>query len=227
MFLGLIGLGAAGVVFGAKVQNRLGNALAPIEAKDPTGLLSLLPFGNFRFYTVTGGFPHRARDKYTLQVTGLVEHPFTLTYNELTAMPVTSITRDFQCVTGWRVPSVHWKGVQLRTLLDRAGVKSEATALRFVSFDGTYTESLTLSQARRPDVLVAYELDGSPLSTAHGGPARLYVAPMYGYKSCKWLQSIELTSEVEPGYWEHYGYDVDGWVGHSNGRDDAPTSASS
>jgi DMSO/TMAO reductase YedYZ molybdopterin-dependent catalytic subunit len=139
-------------------------------------------------------------------------------------MPKTKLKRDFQCVTGWRVPDTHWTGVRLSDLLDRAGVKSEATALRFVSFDGEYTESLTLAQARRPDVMVAYELEGKPLSSDHGGPVRLYVAPMYGYKSCKWLELIELTAAVEPGYWEQNGYDVDGWVGHSNGRDDAPTS---
>jgi DMSO/TMAO reductase YedYZ molybdopterin-dependent catalytic subunit len=224
VFLGLVGLGAAGVVFGARVQNRLGQLVAPIEAKDPTGILALLPFGRFRFYTITGGFPHRDRDKYTLRVTGLVEHPFTISYNELTAMRATHVTRDFQCVTGWRVPDVRWTGVKLSALLDRAGVKPDATALRIRSFDGEYTESLTLAQARRPDVLVAYELDDEPLSSLHGGPVRLYVAPMYGYKSCKWLESIELTKDVIPGYWEHYGYDVDGWVGKSNGRDDEPTS---
>jgi len=223
LFVGLIGLGAAGVVLGAKVQRWLGRALAPIEARDFTGLTSLLPVGRFRFYTVTGGFPHRSRDEYTLRVKGLVEHPFTLSYTQLTAMPVTRINRDFQCVTGWRVYGVHWAGVQLSVLLDRAGVKPQATALRFASFDGEYTESLTLAQARRPDVIVAYELEGRPLSTEHGGPARLYVAPMYGYKSCKWLESIELTTHVEPGFWERDGYDIDGWVGRSNGRVDNPT----
>jgi DMSO/TMAO reductase YedYZ molybdopterin-dependent catalytic subunit len=223
VFLGLVGLGAAGVVVGAKVQNWLEQVMAPIEAKDFTGLTSLLPFGNYRFYSITGSFPHRARDKYTLAVAGLVDKPFTISYAQLTAMPSVELKRDFQCVTGWRVPDQHWTGVQLSNLLDRAGVKPQATALRFVSFDGAYTESLTLSQARRPDVIVAYELEGKPLSTDHGGPARLYVAPMYGYKSCKWLQTIELTAQVEPGYWEQNGYDVDGWVGHSNGRDDAPT----
>jgi len=224
VFFGLVGLGAAGVVFGAKVQNKIEQWAAPLEAKDVTGLLSLLPLGRFRFYTVTGSFPHRDRNKYTLQVTGLVERPLTLSYAQLVGMPKTRLVRDFQCVTGWRVPKVHWTGVRLSDVLDRAGVKPEATALRFVSFDGTYTESLTLAQARRSDVLVAYELDDSPLSSDHGGPVRLYVAPMYGYKSCKWLESIELTAQVEPGYWEERGYDVDGWVGHSNGRDDAPTS---
>jgi DMSO/TMAO reductase YedYZ molybdopterin-dependent catalytic subunit len=224
VFLGLVGLGAAGVVFGAKVQDFVGNVLAPIEAKDPTGLASLLPFSRFRFYSVTGDFPSRTHEEYKLAVSGLVEQPFTLSYAELTAMPKVTVKRDFQCVTGWRVPDQHWTGVRLSTLLDRAGVKPEATALRFVSFDGTYTESLTLAQARRSDVMVAYELEGKPLASDHGGPARLYVAPMYGYKSCKWLERIELTARVETGYWEDYGYDVDGWVGSSNGRDDAPTS---
>ena len=72
-------------------------------------------------------------------------------------------------------------------------------------------------------MLVAYELDGEPLSSEHGGPARLYVAPMYGYKSLKWLRRIDVVPRVVPGYWEERGYDVDGWVGRSNGRDDDTT----
>ncbi len=224
LFLGLVGLGAAGVVLGAKVQDFLEHATASIVANDPTGLTGLLPLGRFRLYSVTGSFPDRSRAEYQLHVKGLVHRPFTISYAELTALPATSITKDFQCVTGWRVPGVRWRGVRLSTLLDRAGVTTDARALRFLSFDGTYTESLTLDQARRPDVLVAYELEGSPISSDHGGPVRLYVAPMYGYKSCKWLDTIELTAAVQPGYWEDYGYDVDGWVGRSNGRDDAPTS---
>jgi DMSO/TMAO reductase YedYZ molybdopterin-dependent catalytic subunit len=102
-------------------------------------------------------------------------------------------------------------------------VQPDAKAVHFTSFDGAYSESLTLDQARRRDVLVAYELEGSPLSDEHGGPVRLYVAPMYGYKSLKWLDSIVLTKRVEEGYWETRGYDTDGWVGRSNGRDDDAT----
>ncbi len=102
-------------------------------------------------------------------------------------------------------------------------MQTHATALRFHSFDGAYSESLTLDQARRNDVIVAYQFEGSPLSDEHGGPVRLYVAPMYGYKSLKWLDHIELTRDVEEGYWEVRGYDVDGWVGRSNGRDDDAT----
>jgi DMSO/TMAO reductase YedYZ molybdopterin-dependent catalytic subunit len=223
VFLGLVGVGAAGVLLGARIQDWLEQAVGPLIAKDGTGLASLLPIGRFRIYSVTGDLPSRSRAQYRLRVGGLVDQPYQLTYDDLVAMPATKLTRDFQCVTGWRVPQVDWKGVRLGDLLDRAGVQSTATAVRFHSFDGEYTESLTLSQARRDDVIVAYGFEGSPLSDEHGGPVRLYVAPMYGYKSCKWLDRIELTKEVEEGYWEERGYDVDGWVGRSNGRDDEAT----
>jgi DMSO/TMAO reductase YedYZ molybdopterin-dependent catalytic subunit len=223
VFLGLVGLGAAGVLLGARAQDWLEQAVGPLIAKDGTGLASLLPIGRFRIYTVTGDLPSRSRAHYQLKVKGLVDREITLSYADLLAMRPTALTRDFQCVTGWRVPEVAWKGVRLQDVLDRAGVRPEATAVRFTSFDGTYSESLTLAQARRRDVLVAYELEGSPLSDAHGGPVRLYIAPMYGYKSLKWLDTIVLTKHVEEGYWEVRGYDVDGWVGRSNGRDDEAT----
>jgi DMSO/TMAO reductase YedYZ molybdopterin-dependent catalytic subunit len=223
VFLGLVGVGAAGVLLGARVQDWLERIVGPVISKDGTGLSALLPIGRFRIYTVTGGLPSRSRDRYRLRVHGLVDHELTLGYDDLVAMTPTSLTRDFQCVTGWRVPDVRWKGVRLGDVLDRAGVASAATAVHFTSFDGTYTESLTLEQARRDDVIVAYEFEGAPLSQEHGGPVRMYVAPMYGYKSTKWLSGIELTATVQRGYWERLGYDVDGWVGRSNGRDDAPT----
>jgi len=148
----------------------------------------------------------------------------TLTLADLQAMKQTTLVRDFQCVTGWRVPAVHWSGVRLSDLLNEVGVQPAAKALTFVSFDGTYTDSLTLAQAARPDVLVATQMLGAPVTRAHGGPVRLYVAPMYGYKSVKWLGGIKLVPSVEPGFWENEGYDVDAWVGKSNGRDDAATS---
>jgi DMSO/TMAO reductase YedYZ molybdopterin-dependent catalytic subunit len=223
VFLGLLGAGAAGILWGSKAQDWLERVVGPVISKDGTGLSSFLPIGRFRIYTITGGLPSRSRDSYHLHVEGLVDQPLRLSYAELRAMPSTTVHRDFQCVTGWRVSDVEWRGVKLRDVLDRAGVRSRAKALQFVSFDGSYTESLTLDQARRDDVLVAYELEGKQLAREHGGPVRLYVAPMYGYKSCKWLEKIRVVDHVEPGYWEQRGYDVDGWVGHSNGRDDEAT----
>jgi DMSO/TMAO reductase YedYZ molybdopterin-dependent catalytic subunit len=225
ILLGMLGAGAVGLAFGDRIQSGVERVMRPITQHDPTGLTEFVPTaGRFRIYSVTASMPRRTAGDYRLKVGGMVDRPFELTLPELQAMPATNLTRDFQCVTGWRVQDVHWTGVTLADLLDRAGVKDGATALRLFSFDGTYTESLTMAEARRPDVIAAYRMLGGPVSRDHGGPVRLYVAPMYGYKSLKWLDRIEVTDKVVPGYWEDLGYDVDGWVGRSNGRDDAPTS---
>jgi DMSO/TMAO reductase YedYZ molybdopterin-dependent catalytic subunit len=214
VFLGMGVLGAAGVVFGAKVQNVLGDAFG-------SGLGGLLPGGDrFRIYTVTGTFPKISRSEYRLEVSGLVHHPHTLTLDDLEAMPRTSFSQEFQCVTGWTVPNVHWEGVKLSEILDAAGVKPGAVALTLESYDRTDTESLTLDQARLPEVIVAYRMLGAPVTTAHGGPVRLYVGPMFGYKSLKWLSAIRVVDSVIPGYWELRGYPVDGWRDGSTGPTD-------
>jgi DMSO/TMAO reductase YedYZ molybdopterin-dependent catalytic subunit len=223
VILGMVGLGTAGVLFGAKAQDAISRWMAPVTAGDPTGLSSLIPAaGGFRIYSVTGSLPRKADADYRLQVGGLVDRPMTLTLAHLKAMTPTALTKDFQCVTGWRVRDVPWLGVRLSDVLDAAGVQAAGKAITFTSFDGAYTESLTMTQARRPDVLVAYRMQDKRISAAHGGPVRLYVAPMYGYKSIKWLDAIEVVDHVEPGYWEIRGYDVDAWIGRSNGRDDKP-----
>jgi DMSO/TMAO reductase YedYZ molybdopterin-dependent catalytic subunit len=168
------------------------------------------------------GYPDYNPDTYKLTVDGLVDKPMTLTLADLASMKQTGLTKDFQCVTGWRVANVPWSGVLLSDVLAAAGVQSGAGAVNFSSFDGAYTESLTMDQAMRPDMLVATSLFNAPLTLEHGAPVRLYAAPMYGYKSIKWMNGITVAKSVVPGYWEKLGYDVDAWVGQSNGRSDAP-----
>ena len=221
--LGLLGLGAAGVAFGPTVSRGLGAVSGALSQHDPTGLSSYIPGAGWRYYTVTDGFPYRPPSTYRLSVSGNVAHELTLSTTDLRARPRTRLTADFQCVTGWRVRGVRWEGVRLSELLDEAQPDTDQTAVQFVSYDGTYTESLTMSEARRSDVLIVDTLDGRPIGRAHGGPVRLLVAPMYGYKSCKWLSEIKVTSGLIPGYWEQLGYDQEAWVGRSNGRRDAPT----
>ncbi len=219
--LGMIGLGAVGVLTGKRVQDGISAA----ASKDPTGLSSLLPgVEGFRYYSVVSADPVVSKADYKLSVGGLVDRPATLTFADLAALPQTHLTKDFQCVTGWRVPGVHWSGVALPDLLEHVGARSSAAAVLFASSDGVYTESLTMDQAMRRDVLVATAMVGQDVTQEHGGPVRLYVAPMYGYKSCKWLDAIQVADHVQPGYWEQEGYDVDAWVGQSNGRSDVPTS---
>jgi DMSO/TMAO reductase YedYZ molybdopterin-dependent catalytic subunit len=223
--LGVVALGALGVAVGSRAQKLTDGVLAAISSRDPTGLTGLLPGGGgFRFYSVAESIPHRSAADYRLTVDGLIDHPATYTLAQLRAMPRTRLVRDVQCVTGWRVTQTAFAGVRLSDVLATVGVQPGAAALRFTCFDGVYSESLTLEQAGRSDMLVAYEMQDAPVNAAHGGPVRLYAAPMYFYKSAKWLSGITVTDKVTPGYWEKRGYDVDGWVGRSNGRDDHPTS---
>ncbi len=219
--LGLIGLAAVGVALG----DRVNAVLSAVDRVDPTGLSALIPGGpRFRFYSVAGAVDETPTEQYRLEVSGLVDRPGVLSFQDLSGLPQTSLTRDVQCVTGWRVPDVPWSGVALGDLLTHVGVQPGARAVLFGSADGVYSESLTMEQAMRPDVLVATSMLAGPVIHQHGGPVRLFVAPMYFYKSIKWLNSITVTDAVVPGYWERLGYDVDAWVGRSNGRDDAPTS---
>jgi DMSO/TMAO reductase YedYZ molybdopterin-dependent catalytic subunit len=212
--LGLLGLGAVGVVAGRSVQEGLSHLLAPVQLRDPTGLTSLVPLGNtWRYYSVTGAVAPRATSAYRLRVFGDVATPVTYSYAELAALPQTSFTDTFQCVTGWHVPDVPWSGVRLADLLDLAGPTADAVGVRFRSFDGTYAVNMTLEQARADDVIVALSMYGEPVTHDHGGPVRIYSGSMYGYKSTKWLDEIEVTTNNLPGYWEDRGYPLDGIIG--------------
>ena len=216
--LGMAGVGAVGVVLGKQLTSVTSSAVGAVAPQ----IQSVIPAtGGFRIYTVTNGYPEMTTAAYRLKITSGADVT-TLTFDDLAALPQTSMTKDFQCVTGWRVDNVAWSGVLLSDIIDKFSLSANGTALSFTSFDGAYTESLTMEQAMRPDVLVATSMLGGPISQEHGGPVRLVVAPMYAYKSIKWLDGIEATPTVEPGYWEVRGYDTDAWVGKSNGRSDAP-----
>jgi DMSO/TMAO reductase YedYZ molybdopterin-dependent catalytic subunit len=228
--LGMAGLGVAGILWGARAQSGLEALLRPVTLNDGTGLTGLLPTGGrFRIYSVTGDLPSRTDAEYRLTVDGLVDRAATLQLADLREeLPQTALTRDFQCVTGWRVEDVPWRGVKLSDVFEHVGADTSAGFVRFYSFDGVYTETLTMEQALRDDVLVAHHMLGKPVTREHGGPVRLYVAPMYGYKSLKWLDRIEVTDaldqKTDPGYWENLGYDTDAWVGGSNRLEDEPIS---
>ena len=165
--LTVLGLGAFGTLFGSNIQNGITSVLDSLHAQ---GIAAALPGGGqFTIYTITDGYPAAPAD-YKLRVGGLVERPLALSVSDLQSLPATRLTRDFQCVTGWVVSNVHWVGVRLTDLADHAGVSPAARAFRFTSFDGAYTEGLTMDQARETGAIVAYSMLGAPVTREHGGP---------------------------------------------------------
>jgi DMSO/TMAO reductase YedYZ molybdopterin-dependent catalytic subunit len=157
------------------------------------------------------------RRTWRLRIGGLVERPVDLTYDQLLALPRAEQISDFHCVTGWSVDNVHWAGVRFRDLLALVRPTRDVGALKFVSAERPYNDSLTLDEALLPDAMLAYEMDGNPLTQAHGAPARLVIPEMYGYKGVKWVEQIELAATPETGYWEERGYDSDAWIGGKHG----------
>lgn len=179
--------------------------------------IPIIPSKGWRIYTVASSMPRFDPKTWRLTIGGHVDQPISLTYDELLALPKVNQVSTFHCVTGWSVKDVHWGGVRLRDVLDKAGPKASAHALEFVSAEEPYVDTLSLGQAALQDVMLAYEMDGQPLKRVHGAPLRLVIPEMYGYKNVKWVTTINLVPKAMPGYWEVRGYDLDAWVGRSNG----------
>jgi DMSO/TMAO reductase YedYZ molybdopterin-dependent catalytic subunit len=212
-FLGLLAGGASSLLWAGPAAR----ALAPVTSGFSQMLGNLLPVGGWRIYTISGSMPIFDERSYRLEITGLVRNPVQLTYAQLRALPQAHQVSNFHCVTGWSVDNVRWGGVRFSDLLALAEPLPSAQAIRFVSLEQPYNDSLTLDQARLPNVMLAFDMDGQPLSRPHGSPARVVIPEMYGYKGVKWLTKMELVDHQPTGYWEGLGYDQNAWVGRSNG----------
>ena len=149
---------------------------------------------------------------WELKVWGEVEEPLTLTYDELRALPATTVATDIHCVTRWSRFDASFTGVHWRELAARCRPKASA---RFViaHAEAGFTANVPLAAIEDEQALVAYEADGQPLTPEHGWPVRLVVPSKYFWKSAKWLRGLELSAVDRPGFWERYGYhnDADFW----------------
>ena len=212
-FVALLGGGVSSLWWGAKVSG----IFSPLTSSVSQLVGNLFPVGGWRIYTISGSMPEFDPKAWRLEIDGLVGKPRSFTYQELRALPRAHQVSDFHCVTGWTVHGVRWSGVRFAHLLDQVEPLPEAKAIRFVSLEQPYDDSLTLEQLRLHDVLLALDMDGAPLSRPHGSPARVVIPEMYGYKGVKWLTRMELVAHQPTGYWEGLGYDQNAWVGRSNG----------
>ncbi|AOZ93324.1 molybdopterin-dependent oxidoreductase [Paenibacillus crassostreae] len=219
-FIKWIGNGLTAGINKAALISTDSNNLVPA----PTPAESSLPpigggaRGDFRVYSVTP-IPSFDNSNWSFTIDGLVDRPNIWNWEQFVMFGRTVQVSDFHCVTGWSVYNNTWEGIPLKTFLQEAGVKSEATTVKLYSGDGIYTDSLTLKQAQMDDVLVAVLHDGEVIPADLGGPARLIVPRMFAYKSVKWLNRIELIQGEHTGYWEDRGYDKDAWVTKTNKMD--------
>lgn len=180
------------------------------------------------------GVPDLDPSTHSLEIGGAVDAPLSIGYDELLALPGKEIVVTMECAGNSRsyvtppaegigfhhgaVGTASWKGVPLSVLLQRAGVRETAMEVLFEGADTGeeeeegqtirlgYGRSLPLEDALSDDTIVAYEMNGVPLSPAHGYPVRLIVPDWYGMASVKWLKRIEVLEEPYTGFFQKRRY---------------------
>ena len=165
---------------------------------------------NEEFYLTSYRSPPTVRiQEWSLSVRGLVERPMTLKYEQLCARPSVSHVVTLECVgntvAGEYIGTAQWEGCSLRSLLEEAGVRSDAVDVVFRAAD-EYSDSIPLTRAMAGDVIVAVRMNGVALPQSHGFPARTIVPGHYGMKSVQWLTDIEVVDHDYKGYYARKGW---------------------
>ena len=159
-----------------------------------------------------GSVPQTDLATWDFTVSGEVDEPVRLTWDEFKALPASQITIDIHCVTRWSRFDTSFKGVRWRELAALCKPKPSAQFVLAHAEQG-FTANMPLGALDDENALLAYEADGEPLTPEHGWPLRLVVPSRYFWKSAKWLRGLELLAADQPGFWERYGYhnDADYW----------------
>lgn len=143
--------------------------------------------------------------RWTLEIKGNIENPVTLSADQIKGLANQSITADFHCVTRWSRFDLHWQGIPFSKIIELAKPKPEVQFVVFHSFD-KYTTNVPLEELMKSNVIVATELEGKEIPPEHGGPIRMIIPHLYGWKSAKFLTGIEFIDKDQPGFWEVRGY---------------------
>jgi DMSO/TMAO reductase YedYZ molybdopterin-dependent catalytic subunit len=148
-------------------------------------------------------------DTYRLKVTGLVNTPLELTYDQVLGYAHSSKVVTLHCVEGWDA-TILWEGVRIDDILAQAGVEDGAPVVIFHAVDG-YTSSLPLEYVRKNNIMLAFAMNGVTLPAERGFPFQVVAESKWGYKWVKWVDRIELSDDTSyHGYWEVRGYNNDG-----------------
>jgi DMSO/TMAO reductase YedYZ molybdopterin-dependent catalytic subunit len=155
-----------------------------------------------------GSVPRTDLASWDFTVTGEVDNPLRLTWDEFNLLPRVEVTQDIHCVTRWSRFDTTFEGVPWSALKELAGQRPSARYVIAQAEQG-YTANVPIAFLEDPKALLATHADGEPLAPEHGWPLRLVIPGKYFWKSAKWLRGIELSPVDRPGFWERYGYHND------------------
>src|SRR5262249_14736666 len=146
---------------------------------------------------------------WRLEVGGLGENPFSLDYDEIRSMPAVDQYATLCCISnevgGDLIGNAKWRGVRLKDLLSRAGLRPGTVDVELPAEDN-YTDSMPVDRAVQEGTILAYEMNDQPLMAEHGFPLRLIVPGIYGMKNVKWIKGIEAVDFDYKGYWQRRGW---------------------
>jgi DMSO/TMAO reductase YedYZ molybdopterin-dependent catalytic subunit len=163
------------------------------------------------FYVISKNLidPQPDGDTWRLQVGGATERVLTLNYEDMLAMPSQEQYTTMQCISnevgGELIGNALWRGVRLSSVIEQAGPLPSAHHV-FLRCADEYTDSIPLDYARREQVVLAYQMNGEPLTHKHGFPLRLLTPGKYGMKHPKWIIEIELMQDEQLGFWQQRGW---------------------
>lgn len=143
-------------------------------------------------------------DSWHLRVWGLAQE-VTVSWEDLMAMPQSSFTADFHCVTTWSKLDVQWTGIKVTDFMRHVELDPKAVHVMEHCYGG-YTTNLAIDDFLREENFFAHTLFGEPLPAEHGGPLRLVVPHLYAWKSAKWINGLEFLDHEALGFWERNGY---------------------
>jgi DMSO/TMAO reductase YedYZ molybdopterin-dependent catalytic subunit len=191
-------------------------AAAPVPAGASLDVSGVTPFftSNNSFYRVDIDLvvPQVSPEDWTLQITGMVDHPVELSFHDLLRLPLIEHDMTLVCVSdavgGPYAGNARWLGASLPALLRKAGIQRGANQVLSTGTDGMTISTAVDTILDGRQALIAVGMNGQPLPTEHGFPARMLVPGLYGYVSAtKWVTRLEVTTFArQQAYWTQRGY---------------------
>ena len=198
-------------------QQILQSKTRPAGFEDPrlTPLLDAEITPTYLFYRIdiNAIVPVVNAQDWNLSIKGLVDNPIVINYKEIKSMDPVEQFSTLVCVSnkigGNLTSTALWKGIRLRDLISKAGVKPNVKYIVFRCSDG-YDVGIPFENGMMDGTILAYDMNRSPLTNDHGYPIRAIVPGFYGMMNPKWITEIELVDKTYEGFWQRKGWTNEG-----------------